>query len=339
MADGWTDIRQRSLINFLVIVQKEFHLSNLLMLLIFVQLLKNYVSCFVTLWNGLVHVMLYTCVGELETVQSLAILASKVTVFVYDHKVTLNWLRKRKEWREIIRPGATRFATTFIALQSLQAHKDDLQGLVLSAEFKKYSKVQRAKEVKQIVLDEKFWDNCLMIMKIMTPLIRLLRLCLLRLCDTDEKPSLAYIYEGMHRARLGIMNIFKNKKRLYTPYTDIIDRRWDLMLTKDLHATAYYLNPAFQYDQSSYCKKPEIMWGVLNVLDKVEGEEGLAILDELRIFREREKGFSRPKAIACCKSTRPDIGEHDLEEYQIEDGDGNRDRDGDGDEGEDDLDE
>ncbi|XP_012845663.1 PREDICTED: uncharacterized protein LOC105965642 [Erythranthe guttata] len=51
---------------------------------------------------------------------------------------------------------------------------------------------------------------------------------------------------------------------------------------------------------------PKIMRGVLNVLDKVEGDDGLKILDKLRIFREREKGFSRPKTIACCKTTRPD---------------------------------
>ncbi|XP_012844773.1 PREDICTED: uncharacterized protein LOC105964816 [Erythranthe guttata] len=131
--------------------------------------------------------LIFKDVGDMPTVQSLAVLASKVTVFVYNHKFALNWLRNRKRWREIIRPGTTRFATTFIALQSLYAHNDDLQALVVSPDYKQYLKMQKGREVKQIVLDEIFWNNCLVIVRVMTPLIRLLRLS-----DTDEKPSMAY---------------------------------------------------------------------------------------------------------------------------------------------------
>ena len=52
--------------------------------------------------------------------------ASKVTIFVYNHVALLSWLRKRDEWTEILRPSATRFATTFIALKILRDHKHDL---------------------------------------------------------------------------------------------------------------------------------------------------------------------------------------------------------------------
>ena len=150
------------------------------------------------------------------------------------------------------------------------------------------------------MLDENFWSNCLMTVKIMTPLMRLLRIC-----DTDENPSLGYIYEAMYRARTGIMNVFKNKKKLYQPYIDIIDLRWDRMLRQDLHAAAYYLNPAFQYDPSTFCKEAEIMRGILNVIDKVEEDNENILFEELRIFREREQSFSRPKALTCSKITRP----------------------------------
>ncbi|KAG6521940.1 hypothetical protein ZIOFF_019074 [Zingiber officinale] len=95
-------------------------------------------------------------------------------------------------WKEIIRLGETRFATTFIALKSLHDHKDSLQALVTSGDYKKFLKIDKGKEVKQIVLDEKFWNNCLITVRIMGPLIRLLRVC-----DTDERPSLGYVYEGM----------------------------------------------------------------------------------------------------------------------------------------------
>ena len=41
---------------------------------------------------------------EMLTVQSLAILASKITVFIYNHKWVLNWLKKQPKWIEVIHP-------------------------------------------------------------------------------------------------------------------------------------------------------------------------------------------------------------------------------------------
>ncbi|KAL3515732.1 hypothetical protein ACH5RR_022634 [Cinchona calisaya] len=53
----------------------------------------------------------------------------------------------------------------------------------------------KGKEAMQIVLDDKFWNNSLILVRITGPLIRLLRVC-----DADEKPSMGYVYEGMQRA-------------------------------------------------------------------------------------------------------------------------------------------
>ena len=49
-------------------------------------------------------------------VSSLASRASHVTKFVHNHGVILSWLRKSDGWKEIVRPGITRFAITFITL-------------------------------------------------------------------------------------------------------------------------------------------------------------------------------------------------------------------------------
>ncbi|RVW14579.1 hypothetical protein CK203_083892 [Vitis vinifera] len=68
-------------------------------------------------------------IGKMYHVTELVRRASKVTIFVYNHVALLSWLRKREGWTEILRPGATRFATTFIALKSLHDHKHDLQAL------------------------------------------------------------------------------------------------------------------------------------------------------------------------------------------------------------------
>ena len=71
----------------------------------------------------------------MDHVVELVRCASKVIIFVYYHVTLLSWLRKREVWTKILRPGATYFATTFIALKSIHDHKHDLQALVTSKFF------------------------------------------------------------------------------------------------------------------------------------------------------------------------------------------------------------
>ena len=66
----------------------------------------------------------------MDYVAKLAKRASKITVFIYNDVALQAWLRTRKNWTEIMRPGPTRFATTFLALWSLKEYKHDLQALV-----------------------------------------------------------------------------------------------------------------------------------------------------------------------------------------------------------------
>ncbi|KAL3513009.1 hypothetical protein ACH5RR_025726 [Cinchona calisaya] len=127
-------------------------------------------------------------IGELSDVKALVDLASTVTVFLYNHKFTLNWFWKSKGWKEIIHPGETGFATTFISLKSLYDWKENLQALVTSGDYKIFLKMVKGKKAKQIVLDDKPWNNCLILVRITGPLIRLLRVC-----DVDEKPSMGYV--------------------------------------------------------------------------------------------------------------------------------------------------
>ena len=96
------------------------------------------------------------------------------------------------------------FAATSIALKSLYDHKNYLQPLVVCSDHKKFLKLQKGREVKQNVLDEKFWKNCLTVMKIIGLLIRLLRIC-----DSDEKPAMGYVYDGVYRLARELKNYLK----------------------------------------------------------------------------------------------------------------------------------
>ncbi|XP_039118001.1 uncharacterized protein LOC120253856 [Dioscorea cayenensis subsp. rotundata] len=339
MGDGWTDNRQRSLINFLVYSPKGISfiksvdassfitnaetLCNLFSDIIEMVGPKNVVHMVTD--NGAnykaagrkirekyVDIYWSPCaahsinlimkdIAEMPTVHSLAILASKITVFVYNHKWVLNWLRTQPKWTKIIHPGATRFATTFIALKSLHDHKDYLQSLVVSSDFKKLLNVPKGREVKQIVLDENFWRNCLIMVKIMGPLIRLLRIC-----DSDEKPAMGYVYDGIYRARKGIKELFKGKKHLYKPYTSIIKERWHRTLRTGIHVLAYWLNPAFQFHEHNLCQKLEVQRGILDVIEQQTLFKASDLMEEMKIFRERQKTFTRPLALSTSKTTTPD---------------------------------
>ena len=148
--------------------------------------------------------------------------ASKVTIFVCNHVALLSWLRKREGWIEILQPSATHFATAFIAVKSLHDHKHDLQALLTSKFFvdSKYLMDNKSRVVVSIILDNRFWNDCLIVMNLIAP-----RVLLLHIVDCDERPSMGYVYKGMYNARLGIKKLFKHNKRLYKPYTQIIKER------------------------------------------------------------------------------------------------------------------
>ncbi|CAL0306670.1 unnamed protein product [Lupinus luteus] len=144
----------------------------------------------------------------------------------------------------------TSYDMTFIALKSIHEHKHDLQALVTSKDFigSRYYRDKKANRFVEVMMNTRFWNDCTIIVNIVAPLIRLLRIV-----DADERPSLPYVYDGMPRARKNIKNVFMNKKSLYKPYTRIIKQRWDKQLRTKLHCAAYFLNPTFYYDKDNFC--------------------------------------------------------------------------------------
>ena len=141
MADGWTDTRHRSLINFFVycprgmVFVKSVDASNI------VQSTRNLFKLFdeVVTWVGpknIVHMVTDNtsnyvsagkllcekyktiswspCValclnlvlqdmGDMPYVERLKKRASKVTFFIYNHVALIAWLRKRPGWTDIVR--------------------------------------------------------------------------------------------------------------------------------------------------------------------------------------------------------------------------------------------
>ncbi|KAK4596520.1 hypothetical protein RGQ29_014530 [Quercus rubra] len=170
MADGWTDTRHRSLINFLVYCPRGMVFVKSVDASDIVKSTRNLFKLFdeVVTWVGpknIVHMVTNNAsnyvsagkllcekyktiswspcaahclnlvlqdMGDMPHVERLKKRASQVTVFIYNHVALIAWLRKRPGWTDIVRVGATRFATTFLSFGSLHVHKHDLQALVIS---------------------------------------------------------------------------------------------------------------------------------------------------------------------------------------------------------------
>ncbi|XLU24370.1 hypothetical protein S245_060436, partial [Arachis hypogaea] len=157
MVDDWTDQRQITLINFLgyyskglcfvksidasSIVKYASHLCNLFsdmiewirpndIVHVVTDNAANYVAagrlinkkCDNIYWSPCAAHFLNLILKDINSmahISNLVTRASKIIVFVYNHMVFLSWLRKRPDWREIVRPGATHFTTVFIILKSI----------------------------------------------------------------------------------------------------------------------------------------------------------------------------------------------------------------------------
>ncbi|CAN1774920.1 hypothetical protein LINPERHAP1_LOCUS13136 [Linum perenne] len=283
MSDGWTDKRGRTLINFLVYCSrglcfiksvdatKEIKTAKVLFKM-FDEVIKwigvdnvvqvvtdnasNYLKCGKVIHRTYPHIYWTPCaahcinlilkdIAALPHVSELFAKASKISVFVYNHQPVLNWLKAREGWKEIVRPAVTRFATHFEVLKSTFAHRADLRAL-FGSEFyiaDSSSSTQKAMNVEKIVLDNMFWGDCLEIVKVVTPIMKLLRFV-----DSDEKPSLGYVYKGMALIIEGIKNIYPDNESKYKPYTDIVEKRVDKHFRGDMHRAAYYFNPALAYN-------------------------------------------------------------------------------------------
>ena len=151
-----------------------------------------------------------------------------------------------------------------------------------------------------IVLDNKFWEDWLLMVKVTSPIVKLLHIV-----DADEKPSLCAVYEGFSRIRKGIISIFKYRQNLYSPYIKIIYQRWDKQFCHGLHVAAYFLNPTFVYDDT-FEDTAEVMQGLYDVLEKKSiCSNNTEVIKDIKLYRERKEGFGREMAVKSTKTTQP----------------------------------
>ena len=96
-------------------------------------------------------------------------------------------MRKFTKKRDIVRPGVTRFATSFLTLQSLMDKKSELRCMVTCDEWAncKHSKSPKGKLAYSNILSASFWNGVTLCLKVFGPFFKVLRLV-----DGDRRPSM-----------------------------------------------------------------------------------------------------------------------------------------------------
>jgi len=189
MADGWTDRKRRTLINFLVYCPKgiiflksvdatDSSKTGYFLFKLFRDVVNHVgpenVVHFVTdnasnmvaagrrIEDELKSIYWSPCAahcvnlilsdfGKEDLVKNTVAHASVITKYVYNHCFPLYLIRKFTKGHEILRPAQTHFATNFIALQSIYKYKNELQAMVVSNEWTScaYYKESSAKKIHQ----------------------------------------------------------------------------------------------------------------------------------------------------------------------------------------------
>jgi len=345
MSDGWTDGKGRTLLNFLVhcprgtmfmkSVDASAHikdatlLCNLLDAFIgevgpqhVVQVITdnaaNYVAAGRMLMSRYPTLYWTPCaahcidlvledMGKIDWIKETIDSARSITKYIYNHASVLALMRQFTNNKELVRPAITRFATSFISLQSLLASRLEVKRMFLSDEWLalSYSSRPEGLAIARLVgYNEGFWISVQEVCAIGEPLVRVLRLV------DGDKPAMGYLYEAMDRAKEAIRAYYQDKGEegevKLAQLWGLIDERWNKTLHRPIHAAGLFLNPAFAY-ACGFNFDAEVQDGLIECIQRMvpSAEERLKIGSEIEIYKRAALTFSYDMAITSRTTLMP----------------------------------
>ena len=239
-------------------------------------------------------------IGNLAKFKKTIDLVKSFTIFVYGHHRTLACLRSFTLKREIIRPGVTRFATTYLTLQSMMEKKDCLRKMVVDSKWYDLpeAKTKKGKDATATVLNIQFWRNVALCLKVFEPLVKVLRLV-----DGDVKPSMGFVYGELLKAKKEIKEAFGNVERNYKEVMAIVDKKMKDRLDSPLHVAAYMLNPCYSYSNPAIFNDSTVVEKFMECVETfyyTDDDKGYrAINVDLEQFQKRLGNFSKKLARSC----------------------------------------
>ncbi|GKV34247.1 hypothetical protein SLEP1_g42637 [Rubroshorea leprosula] len=342
MSDGWTNKRQRSIINFLVnspagtmfvksinasaFVKTREKLFELLDSIVeeigeehVVQLItdngSNYVVAGKLLEEKRKHIFWTPCaahcidliledIGKISKVKKTIQKAISLVGFIHNHSSTLNLMRRFTNKTELVRYGVTRFATNFLSLQNVYKQKVNLRKTFTSNEWTSSKLARDAKGVNAVstVIAASFWNNVLYTLRVMGPLV-----IVLWLVDSESKLAMPYIYEAMTKAKDFIKRLQNDDESKYKEIFEIIDNKRECQLYRSLHAAAHYLNLAVFYSTPNMDLDLRLTGGLMDCIKKMELDVNLQLqIYEVLIYNRARGRFGDDLPIKSRDSKSPD---------------------------------
>jgi hypothetical protein len=186
----------------------------------------------------------------------------------------------------------TRFATSFLTLQSLAEKKEALKVMVTSNEWGKSKwspSSTKRKTPYATVLSISFWNGVSQCLKVFAPLVKVLRLV------DGDRPSMGFVYGELQKAKQEIIEACQSKEAQYKPILDVIDTKSQGRLDSPLHLTAYLLNPFYFYKDQTIQNDSSIMEAVIECVERfypedVDGQV-YVINKELLMYKNKVGGY------------------------------------------------
>ncbi|CAA0807048.1 hAT transposon superfamily protein [Striga hermonthica] len=244
-------------------------------------------------------------IGKMKKFKSIVDQAKSLTIFIYAHHKTLSLMRKFTKKRDIIRPGVTRFASNFLTLQSLYEKKDQLRMMSQSDEWEKINQVKKSAKGVQAtttLVRPNFWNGVSLCLRVFEPLVKVLRMV-----DGYIKPSMAFLYGEILKAKEDIRVAVGNVDRsgtLYNSIITIIDEKMKDRLDCPLHKAAYFLNPYYSYSDPTIFQSEEVMDGFISAVETFYhgdyDKQNQVLNEDVHKFKDQVEHFSKKVALAGC---------------------------------------
>ncbi|XP_042408527.1 uncharacterized protein LOC121997920 [Zingiber officinale] len=303
MSDGWTDGKNRSLINFLVnssvntfflksidasasfkneqLIFKYFDdvivemgEENVIQIVTdnasnCIKVGKNIMETRQRIWTSCaahcIDLMLED-IAKLKIFSDTIEQAKMVMKFLYGHGTILFLMSKYTNGKEILRSAITRFATRFLTLQSMYKVKRPLEQMFASEDWVSLplSQTTQGKVLKRIVInDPNFWSYVEFCVKSVVSLVSVLRGV-----DSEVRSAMGYIYELMDKTKEIIKFNCGGVDRKYKTIMKKIDSRWTPQLHHPLLAVGFYLNSQLRYEKR-FSDCDEVRDGLFTCMDRM----------------------------------------------------------------------
>ncbi|KAG5042566.1 hypothetical protein JHK87_006481 [Glycine soja] len=156
MSDGWRDKKKRrSICNFLVNNPK----GTVFLYSLDTSDISKIADKVLKMLNDVVNF-----VGEENVVQTTIKNGRRITTYIYGRTMLISIMKNFTNGRDLIRPGMTRFATTYLTLACLHELKASLMSMLSSQEWKtsKFGTSQEWRKIENMALDSCIFDICVL---------------------------------------------------------------------------------------------------------------------------------------------------------------------------------